>query len=360
MSQEPSPDKRHEDDGHGNALGSVYVLRCAGSNEYHDYVTAESYEAMKRRAEHAYPYPEADDWTVEELAAAYRERLKDIEQYRQWVERLQTTPSHARQSDWSKPENTAAAPHVPNGQINVLAPGERSSGEIAGYRNDDAPLARDVQTRPTSQERVSNPVEDTTFAPSTTACSETPRTDAFAMGVAAYSNDDVKLRDALAHGRELERELSSMTERWKLQCDDAEQARLEQAEVALSATARKSELVHVIERGGNPATYYTGGDHKFSEDFSKAIYFRTKGEAENKMKDPVLDVYMASARIEEHILCAGPAPSPLGDIEGVLAEYDGIVGRMDYRDAEADFVMRGSDWRVIREALNRADGGKQT
>lgn len=80
----------------------------------------------------------------------------------------QTTRSHARQSDWSKPENTAAAPHVPNGQINVLAPGERSSGEIAGYRNDDAPLARDVQTRPTSQERVSNPVEDTTFAPSTT------------------------------------------------------------------------------------------------------------------------------------------------------------------------------------------------
>lgn len=118
-----------------------------------------------------------------------------------------------------------------------------------------------------------------------------------------------------------------------------------------STTARKSELVHVIERGGNPATYYTGGDHKFSEDFSKAIYFSTRGEAEQKMKDPALDVYMASARIEEHILCVGPAPSPLGDIEGVLAEYDGIVGSMDYRDAEADFVIRGSDWRVIRKAI---------
>lgn len=59
------------------------------------------------------------------------------------------------------------------------------------------------------------------------------------MGVAVYSNDDVKLRDALAHGRELERELSSMTERWRLQCDDAEQARLEQAEAALSAIAPK-------------------------------------------------------------------------------------------------------------------------
>lgn len=92
MSQEQS-DKPHADDGHGNALGTVYDLRCSGSMKYHDYVTVESYEAMKRRAEHAYPYPEAEDWTVEELAAAYRERLKDIEQYRQWVERLQTTPS---------------------------------------------------------------------------------------------------------------------------------------------------------------------------------------------------------------------------------------------------------------------------
>lgn len=91
-------DKRHEDDGHGNALGSVYVLRCAGSNEYHDYVTAESYEAMKRRAEHAYPYPEAEDWTVEELADAYTARLKDIDEYRQWVGRLQTTPSHVAPS----------------------------------------------------------------------------------------------------------------------------------------------------------------------------------------------------------------------------------------------------------------------
>jgi hypothetical protein len=45
---------------------------------------------------------------------------------------------------------------------NALAPGERKTGEIAGYRNDDAPLARDVQTRPTSQERVSNPVECST------------------------------------------------------------------------------------------------------------------------------------------------------------------------------------------------------
>lgn len=50
-------------------------------------------------------------------------------------------------------------------QNNALAPGQRKTGEIAGYRNDDAPLARDVQTRPTSQERVSNPVECT---PSTT------------------------------------------------------------------------------------------------------------------------------------------------------------------------------------------------
>lgn len=87
-------DKSHVDDGHGNALGTVYVLRCDGSTKYSDYVSAESYEAMKHRAEHAYPYPEAEDWTVEELAEAYTARLKDIDEYRQWVGRLQTTPSH--------------------------------------------------------------------------------------------------------------------------------------------------------------------------------------------------------------------------------------------------------------------------
>ena len=31
----------------------------------------------KRRADHAYPYPEAEDWTVEELAEAYRKLLNN-------------------------------------------------------------------------------------------------------------------------------------------------------------------------------------------------------------------------------------------------------------------------------------------
>ena len=58
-----------------------------------------------------------------------------------------------------------------------------------------------------------------------------------------------------------------------------------------------------------------------------------------------------------HTLCdmamrAIAASSPLGDLDTIIAEYDGIVnGRLDPRDAEADFVMRGSDWRCIREAL---------
>lgn len=44
-------------------------------------------------------------------------------------------------------------------------------------------------------------------------------------------------------------------------------------------------------------------------------------------------------------------PRPLSyEVASVLTEYDGIVnGRLDPRDAEADFVMRGSDWRVIRD-----------
>ena len=47
------------------------------------------------------------------------------------------------------------------------------------------------------------------------------------------------------------------------------------------------------------------------------------------------------------------APSPLGGLTEIVAEYDGIVnGRLDPRDAEADFVMRGSDWREIRQALS--------
>lgn len=34
-------------DGLGNALGSEYGLRLEGSGRYHDFVTAESYEALK-------------------------------------------------------------------------------------------------------------------------------------------------------------------------------------------------------------------------------------------------------------------------------------------------------------------------
>ena len=48
-----------------------------------------------------------------------------------------------------------------------------------------------------------------------------------------------------------------------------------------------------------------------------------------------------------------PAPSPLGGLGDIITEYDRIVdGRLDPRDAEADFVMRGSDWREIRKALS--------
>ncbi len=49
-----------------------------------------------------------------------------------------------------------------------------------------------------------------------------------------------------------------------------------------------------------------------------------------------------------------PAPSPLGGLADILAEYDAIVNRFDRADPEADFVMRGSDWREIRKALKNA------
>jgi hypothetical protein len=48
---------------------------------------------------------------------------------------------------------------------------------------------------------------------------------------------------------------------------------------------------------------------------------------------------------------AKPA-APFIELAEVLKEYDAIVdGRLDPRDAEADFVMRGSDWRVLRAAF---------
>lgn len=68
------------------------------------------------------------------------------------------------------------------------------------------------------------------------------------------------------------------------------------------------------------------------------------------------DVLVSCAHVPQdeailHTLCdmamrSIAAPSPLGDLADIIAEYDGIQ-----RDAEADFVMRGSDWRRIRQAL---------
>lgn len=45
------------------------------------------------------------------------------------------------------------------------------------------------------------------------------------------------------------------------------------------------------------------------------------------------------------------ATSPIGDFADVVATYDDIVNRLDRPDPEADFVMRGSDWRTIRPAI---------
>jgi hypothetical protein len=47
------------------------------------------------------------------------------------------------------------------------------------------------------------------------------------------------------------------------------------------------------------------------------------------------------------------APSPLGGLADVIAEYDRITANADRFDAEWDFVMRASDWRVLRAALLR-------
>ena len=48
--------------------------------EYVEPLERELAEA-KRRADHAYPYPDAEDWTVEELGAAYARSLKDQSEY---------------------------------------------------------------------------------------------------------------------------------------------------------------------------------------------------------------------------------------------------------------------------------------
>lgn len=45
------------------------------------------------------------------------------------------------------------------------------------------------------------------------------------------------------------------------------------------------------------------------------------------------------------------APSPLGGLEEVVAEYDAITAKADRWNPEWDFVMRASDWRTIRPAI---------
>jgi len=57
--------------------------------------------------------------------------------------------------------------------------------------------------------------------------------------------------------------------------------------------------------------------------------------------------------VREHATTSAIEPAaPFIELAEVLKEYDAIVdGRLDPRDAEADFVMRGSDWRVLRAAF---------
>jgi hypothetical protein len=47
---------------------------------------------------------------------------------------------------------------------NALAPGERKPGEIAGPRNDDAPLARDARTLDRASQEQAQPAEGTLHA----------------------------------------------------------------------------------------------------------------------------------------------------------------------------------------------------
>lgn len=73
---------------------------------------------------------------------------------------------------------------------------------------------------------------------------ETPRTDAFfnsrTVGESEFITYNTVAKGLLTLARQLERELALMSMRWQLQCDDAEAARLELAELksARSATAR--------------------------------------------------------------------------------------------------------------------------
>lgn len=48
--------------------------------------------------------------------------------------------------------------------------------------------------------------------------------------------------------------------------------------------------------------------------------------------------------------------SNVPEILAVLAEYDAIVANADPLDSEWDFVMRASDWRVIRAAIPIRNG----
>lgn len=65
------------------------------------------------------------------------------------------------------------------------------------------------------------------------------------------------------------------------------------------------------------------------------------------------------AQAEEDRLRASPAslsgadfaPSPLGGLAGVVAEYDHITATADPADPEWDFVMRASDYWTLRAAL---------
>lgn len=101
-------------------------------------------------------------------------------------------------------------------------------------------LIFELQNKQRVIDYLNKQIEDLSARPEVARIGETPRT--LAVNLAA-GRDDLSWKETAKRyhdlAEQLESELAHMTERWKLQCDDAENARIEQAEAVRSPRGKQ-------------------------------------------------------------------------------------------------------------------------
>ena len=130
------------------------------------------------------------------------------------------------------------------------------------------------------------------------------------------------------------------------------------------STLIRGDLKEVARAGWDAAIAQSGSELRESTDHyeatvdrplcgakpSKTPYSLTYNELVERVVELERELAEARATISRQTKYAEAVAQAVDSF--TPSEYDGIVnGRLDPRDAEADFVMRGSDWREIRQAL---------